>query len=63
VKLKPCPFCGVDPFSKVEFEVGEQREWTLIYCPNEDCPVSVSVYLPDDESEIAWNKRGKESEN
>ena len=56
-KLKPCPFCGKDPFL-LEREDFTQESWDIC-CGTKDCLLEEGAdwYSPKNEIIDKWNKR------
>lgn len=54
IKIKTCPFCGLEP------EVhgsGEGLRGTMIHCINEDCPNPSVSYYEREKAIAVWNRR------
>ena len=54
-KLKPCPFCGSEPFLHQMHvqKTGEDLEMFTVICTN----CHAGVYVPKEEAIAAWNRR------
>jgi len=55
-KLKPCPFCGVEPYLD-----DRHGEWFKVACDNPVCHVSIWTAWHEDKKQAiaAWNRRVK----
>jgi hypothetical protein len=55
-ELMPCPFCGWQPEEVKWREIGKKtREYSLYYCPNEECPSYFTK--PGSMTAEDWNNR------
>lgn len=58
-KLKPCPFCGEEAYSKAD----RYYTWAVV-CSNVRCPGHWigGIYVIEDEAIAAWNRRASDAD-
>jgi len=60
MELKPCPFCGKEPFVEYLQNQSGSYSWSVI-CVHDGCPADTVEVVEDDKAFVIeqWNTRAK----